>query len=351
MIKPLLLAPLFIMSMIATNAMATGYIGDLKYIRSSKDDTLLQIMRDHNLGYVEIRAANPGVDVWLPGAGTRITLPTRHLLPDAPRDGVVINLAEMRMYIFTEDANAPTTFPLGIGREGLRTPTGTTKITRKKDGPSWRPTSRMRAEDPTLPAVVPPGEDNPLGTHALYLGWPAYLIHGTHRPWGIGRRVSSGCIRMYPEDIVKFYDMIPVGTKVHVVDQAVKLAVINDVLYIEVHPGNSELSDQVEEEGSVREYEVPEDLFKRLRQAAGDKADVIDWVKVRDALKQRSGVPIAVTKGYGDEDEIITQWPPKAMEPVVETVLGDEPEGIDLKASTAEVTPKKKRYRPRGFNN
>ena len=340
--------------LIAAPAAAVDYIGDVKRIHAEHDDTLLQIMREYNLGYVEIRAANPDVDVWLPGEGTSIILPTRHLLPDAPHQGVVINLAEMRLYMFTGDE--PKTFPIGIGREGLHTPTGTTKITRKKDGPSWRPTPRMREEDPELPAVIPPGEDNPLGTHALYLGWPAYLIHGTNKPWGIGRRVSSGCIRMYPEDIVQLYDTIPAGTKVSVVDQPVKLAVINDVLFIEAHPGNSQLSDQVEEEGIVREYEVPEDLFKRLRRVAGDKASLIDWVKVREALKKRTGLPVAITRRSYDSREAITEWPPVSEEdkPVVETVYGDEPEGHDLRdtvqaeaqAESADEAP-----RLRSFNN
>lgn len=339
---------------IITPAHAVDYVGDVKRIRASQDDTLLQIMRDHNLGYVEIRAANPGVDVWLPGRGTPVLLPTRHLLPDAKREGVVINLAEMRLYLFLDGADNPKTFPLGIGREGLRTPVGTTKITRKKDGPSWRPTARMRAEDPELPSVVPPGEDNPLGTHALYLGWPAYLIHGTNKPWGIGRRVSSGCIRMYPEDIVELFDMVPVGTKVTVVDQPVKLAVINDILYIEAHPGNSHLSDQVEDEGVVREYEVPENLFIRLRQVAGDKAELIDWVKVRDVLKKRTGYPVAITsRGRGD-DQKITEWPPldESEAPVVETVYGEEPEGVDLKQTVKADTQSQTVSRPsRSFNN
>lgn len=344
--------------LIAAPAGAVDYIGDVQRIRATHDDTLLQIMRDHNLGYVEIRAANPGVDVWLPGQGMPIILPTRHILPDAPREGVVINLAEMRMYVFTEEE--PITYPIGIGREGLNTPLGTTKITRKKDGPSWRPTPRMRAEDPELPAVVPPGEDNPLGTHALYLGWPAYLIHGTNRPWGIGRRVSSGCIRMYPEDIIKLFDKIPVGTKVTVVDQPVKLAVIDDVLFIEAHPGNSQLSDQVEEEGKVREYEVPEDLFKRLQKAAGDKRSLIDWPKVRQTLKERTGLPVAITRRSHDEREAITEWPPMEEEdtPVVETVYGEEPEGDDLRETAqmdiqanSDEDKAPRASRPRSFNN
>lgn len=269
------------------------YIGSMQTTRASYEDTLLGIMRDNDLGYVEIRAANPDVDVWIPGAGTKIVLPTRHLLPDTPREGIVINLSELRLYSYVEDKANPVSFPIGIGRDGLATPTGTTTIRRKKDGPTWRPTPRMREENPDLPAAVPPGDDNPLGTHALYLGWPQYLIHGTHRPWGIGRRVSSGCIRMYPEDIVKFFDMIPVNTKVRVVKQPLKFAWINDVLYLEAHADNS-LADDVERDGKVREYAVPNSLFRQLRKIAGEHYKDLDWDHIKTVVKERRGYPIAI---------------------------------------------------------
>ena len=149
-------------------------------------------------------AANPGIDPWVPGEGTEINLPTVHLMPDladADPEGIVVNLAEMRLYFFEKPGGVPQSFPIGIGRDGLNTPTGTTEVVAKRKNPTWRPTKRMRDEDPELPEVVPPGEDNPLGTRALYLGWPQYLIHGTNKPHGVGRRVSSGCVRLYPEDV------------------------------------------------------------------------------------------------------------------------------------------------------
>ena len=158
------------------------------------EDNLLDVARENDLGFVELRAANPDVDPWLPGADTRIILPTAHLLPDAPREGIVINLAEMRLYFFPEPGGAPATYPIGIGREGWTTPTGSSRIVRKAEEPSWYPPESIRAERPELPAVIGPGEDNPLGHFALYLDWPAYLIHGTNRPWGIGRRISSGVL-------------------------------------------------------------------------------------------------------------------------------------------------------------
>lgn len=281
----------------------TIYIGDMETIRAEYEDTLLQIGRDHNLGYVEMVAANPRVDAILPGKGTKITLPKRHLIPDVPQMGIVINLAEMRMYDFATDAENPNTYPLGIGRDGLNTPLGITKVTRKKDGPSWRPTPRMRKEDPELPAVVPPGEENPLGTHALYLGWPAYLIHGTHKPLGVGRRVSSGCIRMYPEDIVKVFEDIPVGTRVNVIKQPIKMAWIDGMLYLEAH-AEDELADSFEDVGSIQEYRVPETLFSDLSNIAGDEVSRLDWKKIREAVKHRQGFPVAILLDAPVEDEI-----------------------------------------------
>ena len=279
------------------------HIGEIETIRSRFEDTLLELGREHNLGYVEIVAANPGIDPWLPGRGTLITLPSKHLIPDVPHKGIVINLAEMRMYDFVTDPQNPKTYPIGIGREGLNTPTGVTTVVRKMEGPSWRPTPRMRKENPELPEVVPPGEDNPLGTHALYLGWPQYLIHGTHKPLGVGRRVSSGCIRMYPEDIIRVFENIPTGTQVRVIKQPIKMAWIGDMLYLEAH-GEDELADSFEDSGKITEYRVPDTLFQELADIAGDSADRLDWQKIRDAVKYRRGIPVAILKSRPNDGEI-----------------------------------------------
>ena len=193
----------------------------------------------------------------------KIVLPTAHLLPEAPREGIVINLPEMRLYYFAEAEQQPETYPIGIGREGWTTPTGTSRIVRKAEAPSWYPPDSIRAERPELPAVVEPGEDNPLGSHALYLDWPAYLIHGTNRPWGIGRRISSGCIRMYPEDIVSLFERVPVNTPVTVVDQPVKLGWIGGDLYLEAHPTQSQ-SDGLEIDGRF-EPEVPSGILGQVQ--------------------------------------------------------------------------------------
>lgn len=272
-----------------------AYVGDQIEYRAAYEDTFVHLARDYKLGFVELRAANPNVDPWLPGEGTELILPTRHILPDAPREGVVINLPEMRLYAYVNGDAAPTTFPLGVGREGLETPVGETKIVRKKEGPTWTPTARMREEDPLLKQSYGPGPDNPLGTHALYLGWPTYAIHGTNRPFGIGRRISSGCIRMYPEDITRFYDMIPVGTKVTVVDQAVKAAWIEDKLYIEAHP-SLEQSLEMEETAHISSPKISDADMEHIIKVAGEYSDRIRWAAVRTAIRERAGYPVDVAR-------------------------------------------------------
>src|SRR5690606_29607209 len=154
--------------------------------------------------------------------------------PDAPRDGIVVNLAELRFYYFRRKGEPRfLTRPIGIGREGFTTPLGQTTVVRKAKDPVWRPTAATRADRPDLPAAVPPGPDNPMGAYALYLGWPTYAMHGTNQPWGVGRRVSRGCIRLYPEDIEALYPLVPVGTRVTVVDQPLKVGWHMGELYLE----------------------------------------------------------------------------------------------------------------------
>ena len=192
-------------------------IGRPRVIKVEGEETFADIARKHDIGYLELLAANPNVDPWLPDRADGVVLPMAHILPDAPKQGLIVNLAEQRLYYFRGDDDI-VTHPIGIGRAGYdTTPRGTTKIVRKKEHPTWTPGPSAHKEDPTLPAVVKAGADNPLGDHALYLGWPSYLIHGTNEPDGVGRRVSLGCIRLYPEDIASLYAMVPKGTPVHIV--------------------------------------------------------------------------------------------------------------------------------------
>lgn len=216
-------------------------IGELRYDHARRADTLMDIARWERMGYHEIRRANPGIDLWLPGEGTRVLIPSRFVLPDAPREGIVINLAELRLYYYYDDAGGRrvVTYPVGIGRQGLETPLGTTRVVARLDHPAWYPPPGAREEAARdgnpLPAVVPPGPDNPLGEHALVLELSGYLIHGTNRPDGVGMRVSRGCIRLYPEDIAELVRTVEIGTPVHIVDQPVKAGFDGNRLWLEVH--------------------------------------------------------------------------------------------------------------------
>lgn len=269
------------------------YVGEMEMYTAEYEDTLVHLARWNNLGFVEMMAANPELDPWIPGANARVILPKQHLLPNAPREGIVINLPEMHIFYYPKDGGAPEVHSIGIGREGLNTPLGKTSVVRKKEGPTWRPTERMKREDPSLPNVVPPGPENPLGTHALYLGFPQYAIHGTNKPYGIGRRISSGCIRMYPETIKELYYKIPVGTPVRIVDQPVKVGWIGDKMYIEVHPTQDQAI-QVEKLADLSSYEITADDMKLVLEKAGAHVDKIDWENVRNAAKERSGYPVAI---------------------------------------------------------
>jgi L,D-transpeptidase ErfK/SrfK len=272
---------------------APDLTGEVRTVRSVKSDTLIDLALVQGVGYIELLAANPGVDPWLPGE-REIRLPTLRVLPDAPREGVVVNLAEQRLYVF-RPSEPVQSFPVGIGREGMLTPLGKTKVVRKAKRPRWYPGPTARADDPTLGEFVPPGPDNPLGEYALYLGWPAYLIHGTNKPEGIGRRSSRGCLRMYPEDIEKLYAIVPNGTPVRVLDQPIKLGRAGaGALYLQAHPTLAQ-AQEIEENGAFRRPEVP-DVRSMIAKWAGADAARIDWDKVQSALEERTGLPVEITQ-------------------------------------------------------
>ncbi len=270
-------------------------IGQVQIVQAQPEDTLLDIARRYSLGYEEIVMANPGVDRWLPGAGTEVMLPTRYILPNAPREGIVLNVSEMRVYYYPKpkpgDQPVVMTYPVSIGRMDWHTPLGTTKVVAKKKDPDWRPPESIKLEhaeagDP-LPDVVPAGPDNPLGQYALRLGIPGYLIHGTNRPYGIGLRVTHGCVRMYPEDIENLFPQVPVGTPVHIVNQHLKAGWLAGALFAEFH-------DPLEEQAMP--YEV---TFDEAMQALADKAgpylDAVSPGAVRQVIEQASGLPVAIT--------------------------------------------------------
>jgi len=268
--------------------------GALRTYVTTDEDTLLDVARREELGYVELRAANPDIDPWLPGAGTVVQLPTAGLLPDAPRRGIVINLPEQRLYFFRDDPATVVTYPIGIPTWETPIPLGRTKVVAKRPNPTWFPPSSLRAEHPELPESVPPGPDNPLGAFAISLAWPSFVIHGTNKPDGIGRRVSHGCIRLYPENIEALYAMVPVGTPVTIVDQPVKAGWSDGMLYLEVHPTQDE-AEQVEADGRVKEP-APLDAESVIRTKAGERINAVDWALVRRVVRERRGVAVPITR-------------------------------------------------------
>jgi L,D-transpeptidase ErfK/SrfK len=269
-------------------------VGQLTYYVTDGDRHLLEVAREHGLGVLHISAANPGVDVWVPGREQLLTLPTAHVLPDAPRRGIVINLGELRLFHFPEDGRPAEAYTIGIGREGFDTPRGTTKVVRKQERPTWYPTEGKRRDDPSVPAVVPPGPDNPLGDYAIYLGWPTYLVHGTNKPYGVGRRVSRGCIRMYPEGVAQLYPQVRIGTPVAVVEQTIKLGWHGGGLYLQAHPELDQL-EELEAHYSFRLRPAP-DISEAVLAKAGDAAWRIDWGVVEAELIARRGLPVRITR-------------------------------------------------------
>ncbi len=267
-------------------------IGSITHYVTRKEDTLLDLARWNGLGYTEMIAANRGIDPWVPGAGVRLTIPGAHILPDGPRDGLMLNLADQRLYVFRAEDGTVESVPIGIGRSAWGTPTGRTEVVRKRANPTWSVPKSIRADDPELPAVVPPGPLNPLGNHAIYLGWPSYLLHGTNEPYGVGRRVSHGCVRLYPEDISRLFTEIPIGLPVTVVNQEVKLAWVGGTLMMEAHP-SQEQADQLEADGTFARAK-PAKYEYRILDAAGAHAARLDWRTVTRALDERTGMPIAI---------------------------------------------------------
>lgn len=266
----------------------TRVVGHNLVVLSRMEDTLLDIARRFDLGYSEIVSANPGVDVWLPGAGQRVVVPNRFILPDAPRKGIVINLAEMRLYYYPKREKGRTqqviTHPLGIGREGWKTPLGSTKIIQKKKDPTWTPPASILAEhlaqgDP-LPKVVPAGPDNPLGAYAMRLGMPGYLLHGTNKPYGVGLRVSHGCIRLFPEDIEHLFGKVDLNTTVNIIYQPYKAALQDGILYVEAH------ADQEDMDPNVNNMTPMVSAILKEKDQINDE----DWLFAQTVIEQQEGI-------------------------------------------------------------
>lgn len=269
-------------------------VGGVSTYVTREEDTLADIARRNDLGYGQLVVVNRDIDPWLPGAGKRVTLPSLYLLPDAPRRGIVINLAEQRLYYFPPDGKSVETYPIGVGVEAGMTPLGVTRVVAKDVDPTWHPPASIRAEEPDLPAAVPPGPNNPLGHYALRLGWNNYLIHGTNKPYGIGRNVSHGCIRLYPEDIRRLFAEVATGTPVRVIDEEIRIAWVSNHLYLAVSATKQQMDELAE--NKRMSLVMPEDLHRRVRAAAGSLISRVVWRLAEHAGLRRPGMPVLITK-------------------------------------------------------
>ena len=272
----------------------TRAVGQIQTYTVQQGDNLADIARKFDTGYTEIMAANPGVAPWTPQVGKTLYIPSLYILPNVPRQGIVIDLGERRLYYFPRDGEMQT-YPIGIGAIGFDTPHSTTNVVRKEPNPVWVPPPSIRAEQPDLPAMIGPGPDDPLGDYALRLGWKNYLIHGTNKPDGVGRNVSHGCIHLYPEDIEKLFNSVAIGTPVRVIDQPAGAAWIQDRLYVAVHPSKDQ-ADEIDTEQPMTP-DPPAGLRQVVSAAAGNSAQAVDWNAVDQAGLQRTGLPIEVAKG------------------------------------------------------
>jgi len=264
-------------------------IGRLRFIRLEKGDTLPDIARHFSLGLNGVSATNPGVDIWVPEAGKRIMLPMSFILPDAPRKGIVINLAAMRLFQFKGNSDSLTvlTYPVGVGTEERPSPQGLMRVERKVNRPTWHvPASiardHLKKGDP-LPATVPPGPQNPLGECALYLSAQSYLIHGTNKPASIGLRATNGCIRLYPEDVKRLYESTPVKSPVSIVNQPYLVGHSNGVVYMEVHAST--------EDADTAELDK---IYKKLRTIEKESGRTLDWNNVKNVLAEARGIPVPI---------------------------------------------------------
>lgn len=293
-------------------APGSDLVGYVQKTVVGKDDTLPDIARRFDVGYEEMLTANPGVDPWLPGVGREVIVPTQFVLPAAPHEGVVVNVAAMRIFYYPPHKKGESqivfTHPIGIGKVGWRTPEGTTKIISRQKDPVWVVPKSVReehAEDgEKLPAQVPAGPDNPLGQYMFRLGWPSYLIHGTNKPYGVGMRSSHGCMRLYPEDIAVFFDLIPIGTKVTVVNQPYVFGWRDGNLYLQAY---TVMEDDSRDWSKNRKRLLARLLNPTLQKKIAAHDDEIDWQRLGDLAHSPRAVPVPITGSEGGIEDVIAQ--------------------------------------------
>lgn len=271
-------------------------VGSLGVTTSEYEDTLLDIGLAYDQGYQEMRLANPKVDPWIPGADTEVIIPSQYILPQAPREGIVINVAEMRLYYYPKakpgEPRVVITNPVSVGRQDWKTPQGVTHIVAKTLNPAWYPPASIRKEHAAdgnpLPKMVAPGPDNPLGRYALRLGHDGYLIHGTNKPFGIGMRVTHGCLRLYPKDIERLFGEVRVGTPVRIVNQPFKIGWLSGGLYLETHPPL--------DEDTAAFHDSFAQVVGLVTQASRDAQHTVDWDALQQAVSDRKGIPVLISR-------------------------------------------------------
>lgn len=271
-------------------------IGELQEITANQEDALIDIARRHGLGYNEIVNANPKVDPWLPKKGTKIILPTQYILPRAPREGIIVNSPEMRLYYFPPTTpgmpQKVVTYPVAVGRVDWNTPLGITKIVTKQIDPVWRPPASIRKEaienGTPLPEVVPAGPNNPLGRFAMRLGLSgSYLIHGTDKLFGIGMQVTHGCMRLYPEDIESLFKQVPINTKVNLINQPVKLGWLAGILF-------AEITQPLEQDAHIQE-KLQQVVLEIIKDESDRRKFKVKAAMIKKAIAAQSGIPVAIS--------------------------------------------------------
>ncbi|MCG3202859.1 MAG: putative L,D-transpeptidase ErfK/SrfK [Gammaproteobacteria bacterium] len=294
-------------------------IGSLNIATVPPNARAVDVAMAYDQGYQELKIANPGVDMIAHNTFAEVVVPSQYVLPDSPREGIVINVPEMRLYYYPKrpegQPQVVVTHPVSIGREDWTTPHGVTKVVKKIENPTWVPPASIRAEHlrdwgEVLPAVVPPGPNNPMGLFKLQLGLSKYYIHGTDvaKVEGIGMRVTHGCIRMYPKDIESLFHQVEVGTPVRIVNQPIKLGRLNGALYLEAHPHL--------EEDPTAAHDQYDNVVNQLIKVIGESGSEVDWNQIRSAIGMRNGIPVAIGQWFhqpaGQRTADVAGEPPQA---------------------------------------
>jgi L,D-transpeptidase ErfK/SrfK len=275
-------------------------VGQTFKVSADSGETLADIGNRYGVGFYEMVDANPSLSQEELSYGDSVVVPAQFVLPKY-RKGIVINVAECRLYYFTSNGKSVYTYPVGLGRDGWRTPTTATTIIRKTANPTWTVPSTIRAyvleqTGNKLPGVVPPGPENPLGPYAMYLGTSGYLIHGTNQPWSIGKTISAGCVRLFNSDVSELYDQVRTGTSVKIINQPYKAGWQNGQLFVEAHMPLNNMNIKPSDLNMVS-------AERSVLTALQDKRIGVDWDNVREIVSTQNGIPYPVRVGYSQNND------------------------------------------------